>query len=76
MMQLRTLNGAPLSSLCFGTMQFGGPRREALKCGARVRGLLVTHNRLAAVTPGHTQVTHTLTIEVKRSLDKSTINSV
>ena len=24
MTQLRTLNGAPLSSLCFGTMQFGG----------------------------------------------------
>ena len=24
MTQLRTLNGVPLSSLCFGTMQFGG----------------------------------------------------
>ena len=24
MTQLRTINGAPLSSLCFGTMQFGG----------------------------------------------------
>ena len=43
------------------------PRRAFRDPESPVLGLLVNHNRFAAVTPGHTQVTHALTIEVKQS---------